>query len=221
MRRDGIPRPGTVPCAVCGALVRTLLVARRAHGVARCVAHRTTPVFRPLTLGARFWSRVDRNGPPSPFAPELGPCWLWTAGKTAAGYGNIGVGESAELAHAVALYLTSGRWPEQEVSHLCHVRACVNPAHLIDESHTANMRRTRAYGRYSPPPHYTGARNPNSTLTQDDVDTLRGLSDTGVPHTRLAERYGISQNHVSRIVHRQSWGHAPPASGLEEVVVSR
>jgi hypothetical protein len=28
----------------------------------------------------RFWSKVDRNGPVPEHRPELGPCWVWTAG---------------------------------------------------------------------------------------------------------------------------------------------
>lgn len=207
MRAKDSPRRAAAQCAQCGAPVPVLVVTRRAHGLRLCPAHRVTRPPRPPSLAERFWGKVTKNGPVSPFAPALGACWLWTGSLTARGYGNLGVGEHTEYAHAVALYLTYGRWPEYEVSHLCHIHACVNPAHLVDEDHTANMQRTRDSGRYTPPPPRRGERNPNSRLSRSDVDAVRALSAAGVAHTTLAVRFGLSQTHISRIVHGKSWGH--------------
>lgn len=36
---------------------------------------------------ARFWANVDKNGPIPEHCPELGPCWIWTGGCDASGYG--------------------------------------------------------------------------------------------------------------------------------------
>ena len=41
---------------------------------------------KPFTEQARFWSRVNKDGPVPEKQPDLGPCWLWTAGLNSAGY---------------------------------------------------------------------------------------------------------------------------------------
>ena len=41
-------------------------------------------------LPAKFWARVDKNGPEgvhSQTGESLGPCWVWTASCAARGYG--------------------------------------------------------------------------------------------------------------------------------------
>ena len=41
---------------------------------------RGDPRAAPSTLEERFWRKVDKNGPIPEHRPELGPCWVWTAG---------------------------------------------------------------------------------------------------------------------------------------------
>lgn len=97
------------------------------------------------TQVARFWSKVDRNGPVPSHRPELGPCHVWTAGKNPAGYGKLGVGSrrnrtlSTVLAHRVAFELTHGREPVDLVLHHCDNPACVNVSHLFEGSHRDNV----------------------------------------------------------------------------------
>lgn len=88
-------------------------------------------------LADRFWAKVNKDGPVPEYAPNLGPCWLWTAHVGKHGYGEIGSGGKGGktlLAHRVSYELANGPLPEGErdhhIDHLCRVTSCVNPAHL-------------------------------------------------------------------------------------------
>jgi hypothetical protein len=76
-------------------------------------------------LEKRFWEKVDGNGPDG--------CWLWTGAVSDTGYGSIHADDDRRVlaAHRVAYELAYGPIPDgMMIDHRCHVRACVNPAHL-------------------------------------------------------------------------------------------
>lgn len=90
----------------------------------------------------RFLYRIDRNGPTPEYAPDLDGCWLWTAAKTSAGYGETWNG-SVIYAHRAAYE----HWVEEigvgmTIDHLCRVRHCVNPSHLEAVSQRTNILRS-------------------------------------------------------------------------------
>lgn len=93
----------------------------------------------------RFWEKVDKAGPIPAHVPELGPCWLWTAGRFNTGYGQIRIEGRNVLAHRCAWELTFGAIPIGDgphgtcVLHRCDVRLCVNPTHLFLGSHQTNI----------------------------------------------------------------------------------
>ncbi len=94
----------------------------------------TQPQYTPAFL-ARFWSKVDRNGPIPDYAPHLGPCWLWTVCLSEKGYGLLIVkldgSWKCRKAHRIAWAMRYGEIPMGlELDHLCRVRHCVNPDHL-------------------------------------------------------------------------------------------
>lgn len=69
----------------------------------------------------RFWSKFEKTE----------TCWLWTAGRIAHGYGALAIGRRMVRAHVFAYKLLVGEIPAGLVlDHTCHVRHCVNPAHL-------------------------------------------------------------------------------------------
>lgn len=94
----------------------------------------------------RFWSHVNRDGPIPDYAPHLGPCWLWTAGCTAKGYGRFNIGKRIrKMAHVVGYELVVGPMPEGlEPDHLCRVHACVRFSHI--EPVTRHVNQLRGYG---------------------------------------------------------------------------
>lgn len=91
----------------------------------------------------RFWLKVDKRGPVPAHTPELGRCWLWTANiNPKTGYGAFARrhGEGID-AHRFSYELAHGSIPEKhDVHHKCHVRHCVNPAHLEAVTRADNMR---------------------------------------------------------------------------------
>jgi len=91
--------------------------------------------MRPLEL--RLASRI---------AKQENGCWLWTAGKTKAGYGRICVNGKDTYAHRLMYERAKGKIPEGfEPDHLCRNPACVNPDHLEAVPHRTNMLRGQSF----------------------------------------------------------------------------
>ena len=94
-----------------------------------------------MTLEQRFWLKVDKNGPPPVYRPDLGPCWLWL-GTLTKGYGHFRVGSRLRYAHRVAYELCVGPIQQDlQSDHLCRVSRCVNPNHLEPVTSAENCRR--------------------------------------------------------------------------------
>lgn len=89
-----------------------------------------TPMVKSLPPGERFMAKVRK----------LAECWEWTARKTADGYGSFGLDGDVINAHRAAWILFRGPIPAgQQIDHMCHNRACVNPEHLNVVTHKQNM----------------------------------------------------------------------------------
>jgi hypothetical protein len=117
----------------------------------------------------RAMEKVDRNGPPVPGHPELGPCWIWTGPVRPDGYiqieGRRRAGQGGKLLHRLVYEELVGPipcYPEghreagqpMPLDHLCHTldpdcfagrscphRKCCNPAHLEPVTREENHRR--------------------------------------------------------------------------------
>lgn len=84
-------------------------------------------------LPANIEAKIERT--------EAG-CWLWTAARNTAGYGQVSWRGRWTLAHRTVYQEMVGPIPAGFVlDHLCRVRHCVNPAHLEPVTLKANVLR--------------------------------------------------------------------------------
>jgi hypothetical protein len=91
-----------------------------------------------------------------------------------------------DYAHRLAYKREHGEIPEGlQIDHLCRERACVNPDHL--EAVTPQENTHRGNG---------------TKLTKEEVKEIRDSDD---PQSVLADRYGVSQGHISRIKAGLTW----------------
>ena len=99
-----------------------------------------------MNIEERFWSKVNKDGPIPEWNPDLGPCWIWTAGRFQTGYGKFFQTKGANLtrlAHRISYTWDRGESiPEGLViDHLCHVRECVRPSHMEATTDKVNISR--------------------------------------------------------------------------------
>ena len=127
-------------------------------------------------------------------------CWLWTGCKNEGGYGTFNVGGKMCRAHRVALVLAGETLIEGlEVCHSCRNRHCVNPGHLRQDTTKANQ-----FDRIADGTDNIGSRNPACKLTEEQALEIR-TSDKS--QTELAAKYNVSNQLISKIIHKKRWKH--------------
>lgn len=210
-----VPRP----CAYCGtpklvSLAREKL-DKRLFCEMTCQSLFRAAVARERLI-ARFWSKVNKDGPVPPHRPELGPCWVWTVGKLAGGYGVFWSDDRNVTSHRFSYGLAHGPIPEGIfVCHRCDNRSCVNPGHLFpgtlqdntDDMVAKGRQATgdRSSARLHPERQHRGEQINTAKLTADQVREIRNR-----PHESqraLAREYGVSQRAILFILQRRTWRH--------------
>lgn len=89
-----------------------------------------------VNITERFLSHVDKNTPNG--------CHIWTGALNINDYGNFYYNERYVSAHVASYEIFKEKIPEgKEIHHLCENRKCVNPDHLILETHQENMNRLK------------------------------------------------------------------------------
>lgn len=114
-------------------------------------------------------------------------CWIWQLAKTRNGYGFVREPEGKMVyAHRCYYERVHGPIPDdRQVDHLCRVRACVNPDHLELVTARENIR-----------------RGSGTKLTPQIVEEIRASSER---QAVLADRFDVSQSHISSIKSRRTW----------------
>ena len=145
-------------------------------------------------------------------------CWEWQGFRDKGGYGRVsGDRGASRVASRVAHQVWIGAIPEgMLVCHTCDNPPCCNPAHLFIGTPGANTRDMLTKRRGS-----HGERHHWHKLTDDQVHTIRYLSDNGAQQRPIAKLIGCSQAQVSNIVRRAQRKHDTnwiPSAQLHEWV---
>lgn len=134
-----------------------------------------------------------------------GGCWLWSGATTPDGYGSINCGARSNLAHRVSWTVFRGDPGALCVLHRCDIPACVNPDHLFLGTNADNVKDRVTKGRSSGGSH-KGLEHPNVRLSPADVKRIRTMAAARMrPQRLIAAQYGISQGHVSTLLHEKRW----------------
>jgi len=156
-------------------------------------------------LPARFWAKVNPNGPIPPHCPELGPCWGWTAALFRDGYGAFKADGTKVRIHRTSYAALVGPIPEGLfVCHRCDNHPCVRPSHLFVGTPVDNAADRERKGRNNPP---RGERVGSAKLTEAQVLEIRRLAREGLTQRAIARQFGVSQFLVSLIIRREIWKH--------------
>lgn len=137
---------------------------------------------------ARFHSRYK--------VAESG-CWEWQISRSAYGHGYFHFNSEDHYAHRVSWMLFRGDIPTGiEVCHKCDNPPCVNPDHLFLGTHRDNFEDAKRKRRL---PH--GEKHCCAKLTTEQIAEIRGRVANGEMQRSIATQFGISEGHLSGIVH--------------------
>jgi hypothetical protein len=170
----------------------------------------------PVYVIDRFWRKVDKK------SNHSNECWLWTASRTLAGYGQLQARKVSEyplLAHRVSWVLARGFLSgDDHVLHSCDNPPCVCPQHLFlgdqavnnedrdSKGRTASGEKNGARTKPSCNPFVRdggscliGEYHPMAKLSDQEVEELRSMFETGINRGVIAAKFDISVTHVYRI----------------------
>jgi hypothetical protein len=148
-----------------------------------------------LSVKDRFWTKVKIGSKTD--------CWPWKMIKNDR-YGMFRFYNRRLIAsHRVAYELVFGPIPDGlHVCHKCDFRPCCNPDHLFLGTAKDNLGDAMKKGRMS-----IGERHGNAKLTDFKVRTILALLKQGVPQSKLARRFAVSQSVICDINRRRAWKH--------------
>lgn len=155
----------------------------------------------------RFWSKVKIG--------EENECWIWEASKSNDGYGWFTYKKNTTIAaHRYSLMLKLNNFDlptDVQARHTCDTRSCVNPNHLIEGSAADNSADMITRNRQA-----KGEQNHSAILTEEQAILILKEYQTDKQSgrlygslQRLANKYGVDKQVVSRLTAGNTWKHLP------------
>jgi len=130
------------------------------------------------------------------------PCWEWTKSCVPNGYGCISYLGKKRHVHRFAWESLNGPIPSGlQVCHKCDNPPCFRPDHLFLGTAADNIRDAILKGRFTL--HFVKRK-----LTPENVEEIRKSFAMGAEtQHQLGRRFGVSQENIWHIVHRNTWKH--------------
>lgn len=157
-----------------------------------------------LKVSMKLAARLDKSGGPL-------SCWPFTGKLMPHGYANIylcrtDVGNAGASVHRIAFVLANRRLPEGDlVCHHCDLRACGNPAHLFEGTHSDNALDMVAKGRQVIGERLIGEDAAGAVFTNEQALAIVRLSTEGLQRAAIARRLGLPTWHVRNVLHGKAW----------------
>lgn len=153
----------------------------------------------------RFWAKVARRTDKE--------CWLWAAGKDAAGYGCFRFAGSMRGAHRWIYQALNGPLSADiDVCHECDTPACVNPGHLWPGTAADNANDSVKKLRHHVYRYQASRRRladlmtsrgrdgqPATKIKSDQIPTIKALREQGYSQQAIADMFGVNQVSISAI----------------------
>jgi hypothetical protein len=153
----------------------------------------------------RFWEKVTKTG----------NCWVWTAYRNPAGYGNFncaqGLPSKIVLAHRFAWAVHFGAIPEDlKVLHRCDNPACVRPDHLFvgtQQDNVADCVQKQRHAAVTAPDRLPKGEDHHYAFNGKKItrETAFDILKADGRQKDIAERFGVDPSLVSRIKARKIW----------------
>ena len=150
----------------------------------------------PVPVPGRFWPKVAKSGD---------GCWLWTAHRTALGYGRFNLRGKVTKAHRVSWELTNGPIPHGLcVLHKCDNPPCVRPDHLflgtIADNQADMAQKGRSFLKQHPECALRGERSGMAKLTAAQARRMRERYASGETVSSLSRWAKVERFVVRNVV---------------------
>lgn len=153
-----------------------------------------TPLGEPLRY---FFFSIENASPDS--------CMLWPY-AVRGGYGEVRYQKESWLVHRLALFITTGVVPENQIAlhGPCNNKLCFNP--LAEHGLHWGSYRENAGDRIRDGTDCRGQNAPLARLSEGDVLNIR--CDTR-SHSVIADEYPVTKSAIGAIKRRECWRHVP------------